>query len=171
MTRILVAVAMLTAAPAIPVLPAQAAVAAQAQNQCDTPQKKAKRSMFGSILGGIAGSALGAVGGTAGAVASVALPAASMLGDELLRMLDCKEQQQAAKATNEAIRGGVGSEVEWQSESRANVRGTSKVTAEQKLADGGTCLTVTDVVIVDGEETTVPKRMCRTNGASGYVKV
>ena len=172
MARILVAVAMLTAAPAVPILPAQAAVAAQAQQQCaDTAQKKAKRSMFGSILGGIAGSALGSVGGTAGAVASAALPAASMLGEELLRMLDCKEQQQAAKATDEAIRGGVGSEVAWQSESRANVRGTSKVTAEQKLADGGTCLTVTDVVIVDGEETTVPKRMCRANGASGYVKV
>jgi hypothetical protein len=51
------------------------------------------------------------------------------------------------------------------------VSGKSKVTAEEKLADGGQCLTVTDVVIVDGEETTVPKKMCRARGASGYAKV
>ena len=31
-------------------------------------------------------------------------------------MLDCKEQQQAAKATDQAIRGGVGTEVAWKSE-------------------------------------------------------
>ena len=171
MARLLVAAAMLAATPAIPVVPAQAAVAAQSQQQCnDTPQKKARRSMFGSILGSVAGSVLGSAGGTAGAVASAALPAASYLGEELLRMLDCKEQQQAAKATEEAIRGGVGSEVAWQSESRPNVRGASKVTAQEELADGGHCLTVTDVIIVDGEETTVPKRMCRAKGASGYAK-
>ena len=122
MSRIVIAVALLTAAPAMPILPAQAAVAAQGQTQCtDTAQKKAKRSMFGSILGGIAGSALGSVGGVGSAVASVAYPATSLLTDELLKMLDCKEQQQAAKATDEAIRGGVGSEVTWTSESRANV--------------------------------------------------
>ena len=50
---------------------------------------------------------------------SLALPATSYLGDELLKMLDCKEQQQAAKATDQAIRGGVGTEVSWKSESRA----------------------------------------------------
>ena len=49
---------------------------------------------------------------------SLALPAASYLGDELLKMLDCKEQQQAAKATDQAIRGGVGTEVNWKSDSR-----------------------------------------------------
>jgi hypothetical protein len=69
------------------------------------------------------------------------------------------------------MRGGVGTEVSWKSDSRPNVSGKSKVTAEEKLADGGQCLTVTDVVIVDGEETTVPKKMCRARGASGYAKV
>lgn len=127
--------------------------------------------MFGSMLGSVAGSVLGSVGGGVGTVASVALPAATILGDELLRLLDCKEQQQAAKATNEAIRGGVGTEVAWKSESRANVTGSSRVTGEEKLADGGTCLTVTDVVIVDGEETTVPKKMCRARGASAFARV
>ena len=172
MMRVLLIAAMVAGAPAIPTVPAAAAVAAEAQPQCvDTAQKKARRSMFGSILGSVGGAVLGQVGGTAGAVASAALPAASMLGEELMKILDCKEQQQAAKATDEAIRGGVGAESTWQSETRPNVRGTSKVTAEEKLADGGHCLTVTDVVIVDGEETIVPKKMCRASGAAGYAKV
>ena len=94
----------------------------------------------------------------------------SIISDELLKLLDCKEQRQAADATNEAIRGGVGTEVRWQSQSRQNVSGKSKVTAEQSLADGTRCMTVTDVVIIDGEETTVPKRMCRGAGDSGYRK-
>jgi len=171
--RVLLAVAMLTAAPAVPVLPATAvaAVQAQGQTQCaETPQKKARRSMFGSILGGIADSALGRAG-VSTSVAGVYLPVGSLLSDAIVNLLDCKEQQQAAAATNEAIRGGVGSEANWTSESRPNVRGSSRVTGEEKLADGGHCMTVTDVVIVDGEETTVPKKMCRGRGASGYVKV
>jgi len=104
-------------------------------------------------------------------VAAVALPATVYLTDKLLTMLDCNEQQQASKATEQAIRGGVGTEVTWKSETRPNVAGRSKVTAQQKLADGSQCLTVTDVVIVEGEETTVPKRMCRASGASGFVRV
>jgi hypothetical protein len=172
MMRVLIVAALLAGAPVLPAVPVAAAAAVQAQAQCaDTEQKKQRRSVFGSVLGSIGGAVVGQMGGTAGAVASAALPAASMLGEELMRLLDCKEQQQAAKATDEAIRGGVGSEVSWQSETRANVRGSSKVTAQEQLADGGNCVTVTDIVIVDGEETSVPKRMCRGRGASGYVKV
>jgi len=142
-----------------------------ASPQCkDSAEKKAKRSMFGSIFGNVAGSVLGSVGGTAGMVASYALPVASLLSDQLLKLLDCKEQQQAAKATDDAIRGGVGTEISWKSETRANVTGRSKVTGEERLADGSQCLTVNDVVIVDGEETTVPKRLCRGQGASGYAR-
>jgi hypothetical protein len=140
------------------------------QKCADSSEKKAKRSMFGGMLGSIGGSLLGRAG-VAGQVASLAMPAASYLGDELLKMLDCKEQQQAVKATDQAIRGGVGTEVAWTSESRPNVSGKSKVTGEEKLADGGQCVTVTDVVIVDGEETTVPKRMCRAKGASAFARV
>ena len=139
--------------------------------QCqDSAAKQARRSMFGSLLGSIGGSLL-PHSGVAGEVVSAALPATSYLTDELLKMLDCKEQQQAAKATDEAIRGGVGTQVSWTSESRPNVSGTSKVMSQEQLADGSQCLTVTDVVIVDGEETTVPKKMCRASGASGYVRV
>jgi hypothetical protein len=89
----------------------------------------------------------------------VALPAAAILSDRLLTMLDCKEQQQASAATMQAVRGGVGTEVASESETRPKVSGVSKVTAKQELADGSQCLTVTDVVIVEGEETSVPKKM------------
>ncbi|HEY8592720.1 MAG TPA: hypothetical protein VIL42_07630 [Sphingomicrobium sp.] len=152
-------VAFLSAAPA----------AAQSTGKCDNPVQKAKRSMFGSLLGNIGNSVLGRVGAPS-QVISLAAPVTSYLGDELLKMLDCKEQQQAAKATEDAVRGGVGTEVSWTSESRANVSGVSRVTGQEQLADGGTCLTVTDVVIVDGEETTVPKKMCRAKGASAFAK-
>ena len=171
MLRALVFAGLLAVAPvaAIHSVPA----AAQGANQkCeDNAQKKARRSMFGGLLGSVGGSLLGSMGGTAGTVASLAMPAASYLGEELLRMLDCKEQVQAAQATDQAIRGGVGTEVAWKSDSRPNVSGRSKVTGSEQLADGGQCLTVTDVVIVDGDETTVPKRMCKARGAKGFAKV
>lgn len=171
MMRVTVIAALVLAAPATITIPASAAAAqteAPAQGKCDdTPQKKAKRSLFGGVLGGIAGGILG--GSDLGGMASL-IPVGSIVADELLKLLDCKEQRQAANATNEAIRGGVGTEVRWQSESRQNVSGASKVTAQEQLADGTNCLTVTDVVIIDGEETTVPKRMCRGRGDSGYRK-
>lgn len=169
MFRALVLTGLLAVAP-VAVLSSAPAAAQNSQQQCaDTAQKQAKRSMFGSLLGSIGGSVLGRAG-IGGEVIALALPVGSYLTDELLKMLDCKEQRQAAKATDDAIRGGVGTEVAWKSESRPNVAGRSKVTGEEKLADGGQCLTVTDVVIVDGEETTVPKRMCKARGASGYAR-
>jgi len=170
MLRALVVSGLLAVAPVAILSSPPAAAQAPNPSKCqDTPEKQAKRSMFGGLLGSIGGGLLGHAG-AAGSVVAAALPATSYLTDQLLKILDCKEQQQAAKATDQAIRGGVGTEVSWKSESRPNVSGTSKVTAQEQLADGGQCLTVTDVVIVDGEETTVPKRMCKAKGASGYVK-
>ena len=171
MLRALLVAALLTgsAATLAPVMPMTAAIAETPSTQCtDTPQKMARRSLFGGIASGMLGGILGGSG--AGMVAVAALPAATMLSDAIMKMLDCKEQQQAAKATDDALRGGVGTEVQWKSETRPNVTGKSKVTASQQLADGSQCMTVTDVVIVDGEETTVPKRMCRAKGASGYAR-
>jgi hypothetical protein len=171
MLRALVLTGLLAVAPVAVLDAATSGASNPPAQQCgDTAEKRAKRSMFGGLLGGIAGGVLGQ-SGVSSTVVSLALPAASYLGDELLRMLDCKEQQQAAKATDEAIRGGVGTEVAWKSETRPNVSGKSTVTSQEALADGGQCVTVTDVVVVDGEETTVPKRMCRARGASGYAKV
>jgi hypothetical protein len=172
MLRVSIIVALALAVPATLTIPSAAAIAQSesqepGQGQCaDTPQKKAKRSLFGNVLGGIAGGILGSAGG----MASTLIPVSSIVADELLKLLDCKEQKQAADATNQAIEGGVGTEVKWKSESRKNVTGSSKVTGSQQLADGSQCMTVTDVVIIDGEETTVPKKMCRGKGESGYRK-
>ena len=53
---------LLLAAPATFVVPVTA-VKAQTEGQCeDTPQKQAKRSMFGSILGGLANQVVGRTG-------------------------------------------------------------------------------------------------------------
>jgi hypothetical protein len=171
MLRKIIVPCLLAFAPVL-VLSAKSATAQTANPQkCqDTAEKKAKRSMFGSMLGSIAGS-IAPRAGIAGDIISATLPATSYLTDQLLKLLDCKEQQQAAKATDQAVRGGVGTEVSWKSESRPNVSGSSKVTGQEQLADGSQCLTVSDVVIVDGEETVVPKKMCKSPGASGYVKV
>src|SRR6476661_5884603 len=167
MLRALVLSGLLAAVP-VAVLSSAPAGAQNPPQQCaDTAEKKAKRSMFGGMLNSLGGNLLGRAG-VAGNVVSLALPIGSYLTDELLKKLDCKEQVQAAKATDQAVRGGVGTEVAWKSDTRANVTGKSTVTGEEKLADGGQCLTVTDVVIVDGEETTVPKRMCKARGASGF---
>jgi surface antigen len=139
------------------------------QQQCQPSEaRKQRNSLFGSIAGSIAGSALGRAG-AGGAVVSLAVPVGSLLSTAIIEKLDCKEQVQAAEATNNAVRGGVGTSSTWKSETRANVSGTSTVTGEDKLADGSSCVTVTDVIIVDGEETTAPKRMCRKPGESGYV--
>ena len=172
MKRALVIAGLVAFAPVAAALGSAAAAQAGPGAQCqeETPAKKAKKSMFGGLLGSIADSAIGRAG-ISTSVVGVHIPVGSLLSDAIINLLDCKEQQQAAKATDEAIRGGVGTEVAWKSETRANVTGKSKVTGQEALADGSQCVTVNDVVIVDGEETTVPKKMCRRPGASGYAKV
>lgn len=140
-------------------------------HRCDrSAAAKQKRSAMGGFLGGLA-SRVADRAGAPSSVAGVSLPTSSLLSDAITRLLDCKEQQQAAAATNEAMRGGVGTTSTWKSDSRSNVSGSSTVNSQEKLADGTQCLTVTDVVIVNGEETTAPKRMCRAPGASGYTRV
>ena len=154
----------------VPVAPAAAALAAEDPKRCNESEaKKKKKSMFGGMVGGIAGNALG----RAGVPTSIGgvIPTNDLLSEVITALLDCKEQKQAAEATNEAVRGGVGTTASWTSETRPNVSGSSSVTGEEQSADGSHCLTVTDVVIVDGEETTAPKRMCRTPGSSGYRRV
>ena len=166
---LLVSAALLLVPPATVAPFAPAAAAEKAAKRCadETGAKKRKKSMFGAVLGGIASSA---VGGHVGGL-GYALPVASLLSDAIIDLLDCKEQKQAAAATDEAVRGGVGTTSTWESESRPGVKGSSTVTAQEQAADGSQCLTVTDVVIVEGEETTVPKRMCRKPGGSAYARV
>jgi hypothetical protein len=52
------------------------------------------------------------------------------------------------------------------------VTGSSTVTAAATpLADGNPCMTVTDIVIIDGQETRAPKRMCRQPPSNRFVRV
>jgi hypothetical protein len=157
----------------VPLLLLSAQPAAFAKNRGGDSQatqcqpKKKKSGMFGAIAGGIAGTALGGWGGSAASL--LAVPVTSMLTDAIIAKLDCKEQVQAATATDSAVRGGVGTTSEWQSETRPGVKGSSTVRDQRASADGGSCMLITDVVIVDGEETTVDKKMCRKPGGGNYV--
>jgi hypothetical protein len=132
------------------------------------PKKKKSHGMFGAIAGGIAGTALGGMG-VPGTLIGIGLPVGSLLTDAIIRKLDCKEQVQAATATDTAVRGGVGTTSTWESDTRPGVRGSSTARDQRASADGGSCMLITDVVIVDGEETTVDKKMCRKPGGGNYV--
>ncbi len=152
----------------------QVPAAAGAQTQPEQPSggcklsgaKKRGSSMFGSMLGSLADRAIGR-NPLSGFVSTNTF--ATMLTDAIACKLDAQEQKQAADATTEAVRGGVGATSNWTSATRPNVTGSSTVKGQTLAANGSACMDVTDVIIVDGEETTVSKRMCRQPGASGYV--
>jgi hypothetical protein len=104
------------------------------------------------------------------------------LTNEIACKLNEEEQEQAVEATLEATRssdeeGTVGPEVgqtsTWTSNTREGVTGRSTVTAREETDpdDGSDCITVTDVVIIEGEETMAEKRMCRLAGAPRYTIV
>ncbi len=137
-------------------------------------QRRSRGRAIGGMLGGIAGGIGGRVGGVANVVTNF-LPVGELLGEAIASMLDCDEQQKAAGATQEVVeqaeRGGVGTTVAWESETRPGVRGASTVTALETGSGDGQCMTVTDIVIVDGEETRAPKRMCRRPPNNRYVRV
>jgi surface antigen len=137
------------------------------EEQRATGRNRGRR--IGGALGGIAGRFGGRLGGAANVVSNF-LPVTELLGEAIASMLDCDEQQKAAGATEEAVRGGVGTTTTWQSETRPGVTGSSTVTAAERSGDGE-CMTVTDIVIVDGEETRAPKRMCRRPPSTRYVRV
>ena len=153
----------------LPSTPVDGTAIAQSRTGEQCQRRNEGRRQAGAALGGIARGLLGRVGG--GGVANVVMPMSSMLGDAIMNMLDCHEQEQAATATETAVRGGnVGDSATWQSESRPGVTGTSTVTAVN-TTPGDDCMTVTDVVIVDGQETSAPKRMCRRPPNNRYMRV
>lgn len=151
--------------------------------QCQQRQRRRSPFSFGFGFSG-APSGLGN--------ALAALPVALVLTDAITRMLDCREQEQASVASEQAVdqaaavqgatarpgqRGTatppspVGTSVAWTSESRPGVTGSSTVTGLQTAADGSQCMTVTDIVIVDGQETRAPKTMCRRPPSQRFVRV
>lgn len=141
---------------------------------CTDEQRENARSRgrsMGGMLGGLARGIGGRVGGAASMMTNL-LPVDEMLGEAIASMLDCREQQQAARATEEATRSAtVGSTSTWQSDSRPGVTGSSTVTAVNANSAQGDCMTVTDIVIVDGQETRAPKEMCRRPPSNRYVRV
>jgi surface antigen len=135
------------------------------ENHCDTGGESVGRSILGGVLGG--------------AARSIGIPTfvpmtqfSDVLATSIACRLDEQEQEKAADATIEATRSGeIGSTASWESESRPGVRGSSTVTGRSQRAGGSDCLEVTDVVIVEGEETTVPKTMCRRPPSTRYTLV
>src|SRR5687767_3520963 len=166
MYRFLLAAAPIFMLAAPPPAAAQERADTRMGKKCEKPKKRGG-GMFGAIAGGIANAALGRAG-VPSSVAGVSIPVGSLLSDAIISKLNCKEQVQAATATTEATRGGVGSSAAWTSDTRPGVSGTSTVVAQNARSDGASCMTVTDVIIVNGEETRAPKTMCRAPGASGY---
>ena len=162
------------AAPAPTYAPAAPVSAASEECERQNRRNRGRGRAIGGLLGGVAGSALGGGSGV-GRLATIALsaPVGALIGDSIARLLDCREQQQAAAATEQAVeRGGVGSTSTWTSETRPGVTGSSTVTAAAApTPQSEPCMTVTDIVIVDGEETRAEKRMCRRPPNNRYVRV
>jgi surface antigen len=156
----------------IPSIPRSSSSSQKSADGC--PKGKSK-SAGSSILGGLIGQGVGRAASSAG-IGSYFPSAefADTLTNAIACRLDPEEQKQAAAATVEATRGeDVGSSSSWTSNTRENVSGTSTITARNdEVASNGTvgrqCITVTDVIIVNGEETTANKRMCRAPGSARY---
>ncbi len=124
--------------------------------------------LFGGILGGVVGDAAGL--GSVGTLISSGLGA--VIGAEIACQLDEKEQEKAAEATMAVVeKEEVGAIAEWQSPTRAGVSGSSMVTALNAAPDGRRCLSITDVAIIDGEETKIAKQMCRGPEDKNYTLV
>jgi surface antigen len=152
---------------------AEPATPSAAAQSCQ--QRVERNRSRGRLIGGLLGGAAGLIGGRRGngaALVGALVPAGALLGDAIAGLLDCDEREKAAAATEEAVRGGVGTTTNWTSTTRPGVTGSSTVTAAATpAAEGDACLTVTDVVIVDGQETRAPKRMCRRPPTNRFVRV
>lgn len=130
---------------------------------CAAAAPKKKGSSGKKILGAVAGAAAGAaLGRVTGARFMPVFAFRTSLTPDIACRLDAKEQQKAAIATQEAVRGEkVGDSVTWESETRPGVTGTTTIAALEPPSGKKSCMMVSDVIIVDGEETRAEKKMCR----------
>ncbi|MEM8917945.1 MAG: hypothetical protein AAGE37_03715 [Pseudomonadota bacterium] len=129
--------------------------------------KKSRRrgGLLGGVLGGVVGDAAGL--GTIGTIISSGFGAV-LVGEIACKLTD-KEQEKAAEATVAVTeKEEVGATAQWDSPSRSGVSGSSTVTALNTEPSGRRCMNITDVAIIDGEETRVSKQMCRGPGESRY---
>ncbi|MCB2087943.1 MAG: hypothetical protein KDD98_03845 [Sphingomonadaceae bacterium] len=142
--------------------------------------KGKKKSIGGALLGGVVGQMAGNAVSKSGVGAWVQIPdVEGQLTKSIACKLDPQEQVQAAEATLTATRSNsetagekpdVGSSASWNSNTREGVSGSSTVVGRNnaKGGKGQDCLTVVDVIIVDGEETRATKQMCRSPGSKRY---
>lgn len=148
--------------------------AEQTPEEC---QQDSSPSVGRAVLGGILGRASRDAANRAGIGSFVPV---SEFSDQISAAIACQldpdEQKQAADATLAATRGTdedggaeVGASAAWTSETRRGVSGRSTVTGRDvEPGDGQDCIFVTDVIIVDGEETRADKRMCRRPPSPRY---
>ncbi len=128
------------------------------------------------VIGGLLGGAVNEVARGARLPSFVPVPEFSdQLTESIACKLDPEEQKQAAEATLNVTRTddddalpAVGTSASWTSNTREDVRGSSTVTGRQASGRDLDCITVTDVVIIEGEEARADKRMCRAPGAARY---
>lgn len=159
----------------MPSLPSVPTGSSKSSDGCPKGKSKSEGS---AVLGGLIGQGLGRAAGSAGVSSYFPISeVAGTLTNAIACKLDPAEQKQAANATIEATRGEagdaapppVGASSSWTSETRENVSGTSTVVARNDNDQAGMqCITVSDVIIVNGEETTANKRMCRRPGQARY---
>ncbi|MEI6643592.1 MAG: hypothetical protein WCL10_16290 [Novosphingobium sp.] len=159
-------------------LPSLPSVPSSSSKSSDGCPKGKSKSQGSSVLGGLIGQGLGRAASSAGVSSYFPISEVSgTLTNAIACKLDPVEQKQAAAATIEATRGEqgdaapppVGASSSWTSETRENVSGTSTVVARNDNDQSGMqCITVSDVIIVNGEETTANKRMCRKPGSARY---
>ena len=131
---------------------------AQAAEGCeDDKSGDMARGIVGGLLGGAARRSANRAG--LGSFVPVA-----EFSDQLTKEIACQlteeEQKQAADATIEATTFAdeegnqtapeVGRSAEWTSETRDDVSGSSTVTAREASSGDDDCITVTDVIIVEG---------------------
>ncbi len=181
MTAAVLALAGLTAMPAQAQFGGLFGGHKSSEKTTDGCSKGKSRSVGSQIAGGILGSVVGSAAARAGGVFTF-VPIAG-LTDQLTAAIACKldpdEQKQAAQATLDATRSAddtgdvpVGSSSSWKSNTREDVSGSSTVVARNDHAGPGKqCITVTDVIIVMGEETRANKKMCRQPPAVRYALV
>ena len=157
-----------------------------------------KKSVGASILGSMAGSMANRVGGRFASFIPMPEFATILTNAIACKLDSKEQKQAAdatlAVTRGDDTTGtvAVGQTAEWTSSSRKNVTGKSTIVAVEQLPaapaaspgkgkgkggnkDGGTqlasasqCITVSDVVIVAGEETTASKRMCKAPGQARY---
>ncbi|MEO1043942.1 MAG: hypothetical protein AAFX04_00720 [Pseudomonadota bacterium] len=124
----------------------------------------------GGLLGGLVGGIAGQAAGLDGLETVLVAGASAVLVGEIACQLTREEQEEAVKATEKVTQEErVGATASWQSPTRQGVSGSSTVTELVARPNGGRCMTITDIAIIEGEETRIEKRMCRNPGERAYV--